>query len=278
MPNSLELKLLIGLMLIKKDTIMKKLVLSIFAVALSWAMNSCSSDNSESLVPSNNELTASLELVDGSRTTLDTNCKVSWDKDDKISVNGVNYKAKSAGNFATFEKEGAGDAPTGALTAYYPESLKDKKLKEAQDYKSEKISNNPMYAYAASGTNLEFKNICGLLEFSLTGSGSKMSKIVVTANEALNGEFTITDNAAVLNNTKVEDKNKKVTLNMGNGGISLSSTAQKFYIALPAGTYTGFKVAFCKNDKKVEKTATKNVTIARNKIYQLSFSGIVIPN
>lgn len=249
---------------------MKKLFFATSVVALCLAMSSCQSDGADSPAPVSNTFTAALEQVGGSRTALDGK-SVAWVEGDEIVVNGVKYMTSESGTSASFEKNDTKAAPTGALKAYYPVSIygNPTTLPATQTYEDGKISNCPMYASVASGNDLSFKNLCGVLEFVLTGSGT-LSNIVVEASEPLAGSFTVSDNKAVIGS----GGSNTVTLDCGEGVTLDAATPKYFHIAIPAGdsyTASGFKVTFNSTDGKSDyMKATKAFTIGRNTIYSFS--------
>ena len=106
----------------------------------------------------------------------------------------------------------------------------------------------PMQTSMCRGTEcpLSFTNAFGVLKLQLKGAADeKVTSIVITSDNALNGEAKLKWGSIVLNGTAAE--NKKVTLNCGEGVALNSETATNFHIALPAGA-TGLKVLINTNN------------------------------
>ncbi len=94
----------------------------------------------------------------------------------------------------------------------------------------------PMAASSTGGTAFTFNNLFGVLKLQLKGvADEKVTSIVITSGDALNGVATLTEGVLELQGT--EDENKKVTLDCSaNGGVVLNpEEATNFHIALPPG-------------------------------------------
>lgn len=106
----------------------------------------------------------------------------------------------------------------------------------------------PMQTSMCIGTErpLSFTNAFGVLKLQLKGAADeKVTSIVITSDNALNGEANLKLGKIVLSGAS--DENKKVTLNCGEGVALNSETATNFHIALPAGA-TGLKVLINTNN------------------------------
>ena len=100
----------------------------------------------------------------------------------------------------------------------------------------------PMYASVTNlSSNITFSHVGALLKFSLTGS-KKIDSVTLTAadgNMSLSGTFTIGATADILNGDLTPaSAGGGINYNFG-GHIQLSETPFVFYVAIPAGTYTG---------------------------------------
>ena len=101
----------------------------------------------------------------------------------------------------------------------------------------------PMKTNMYRGTNnpLLFSNVFGVLKLQLKGAADEnVTSIVVTSDNALNGEAKLKWGKIVLSGAS--DENKKVTLNCGEGVALNSETATNFHIALPAGAESGLSL------------------------------------
>ena len=201
---------------------------------------------------------------------------VLWSKGDKIAViqddlncdndQSVYTFTLSTGDnttSATFTCDEAGDFdPNYEYRAVYPASA----VVVGSDGKFEKYSFSdtqiyapnsfgvdamPMETYKCKGANcvLKFKkNVFGVLKLQLkSAADEKVTSIVVTSENALNGDAKLELGKIVLSGAS--DENKKVTLNCGaDGGVALNQDkATDFHIALPAGA-TGLKVLINTNN------------------------------
>ena len=100
----------------------------------------------------------------------------------------------------------------------------------------------PMAATSTGGTSFIFNNLFGVLKLQLKGAANeKVTSIVITSSNALNGEAQLVEGAIALRGEAAE--NKKVTLDCSaDGGVALNQDeATDFHIALPANA-TGLKV------------------------------------
>lgn len=208
------------------------------------------------------------------KTTITDDFKVNWVEGDEIEINGTKFSAApdpSDATRATFTKV-SGTDPDGeyGYTAVYPASITtdEPSLPATQTYAAGKF-NAPMCAISDS-ESLEFKNICGVLCFALTGT-DLVESITVSAAEPLCGSFTIID-AETFGFSANEGY--ALILDCGSGVQLNSSSATNFYIYLPPQTYAaGMKVTITNTDGEVfEKTTVKSVTIERSNLYTFNWT------
>lgn len=143
----------------------------------------------------------------------------------------------------------------------------------------------PMYAASAtrpSGT-VTFNHLCALLKFSITGSfasGKGIDSITLTAVDgtSLSGTFTIGKTGNLLNGTLTPaSSGGSINFNFG-GHKQLSDTPFVFYVAIPAGTYTGgiqCEIVDNENGHMVFKVLNDNNTIVAGKVRELGTFGYV---
>lgn len=139
----------------------------------------------------------------------------------------------------------------------------------------------PMYAAFAtrpSGT-VTFNHLCALLKFSITGSfasGKGIDSITLTAvdgSASLSGTFTIGKNGSGLLNGTLTPASSGGSINFRFGShIRLTDTPFVFYVAIPAGTYTGgiqCEIVDNENGHMVFKVLNDNNTITAGKVREL---------
>ncbi|MBR1834610.1 MAG: hypothetical protein IJ785_03795 [Bacteroidales bacterium] len=165
----------------------------------------------------------------------------------------------------------AGDAP---YTAIFPASIAVASttvaLPAVQNSEDGSLTGFPMYA-VSNDENLSFKNLCGALKLSLQKNGVSVSRIDVTTNAAVNGQYTIIMNGDA------------PTINLVSGGSNTASlvcaTAQDisnghdFYMYLPHNTYTSLTITITAEDGSVCTKSTNSNFIGLN-IYRSQVSQI----
>ena len=194
--------------------------------------------------------------------------KVMWESGDCININGSGYGATplTPATKAIFKDKWWGEEPTAPYHAIFPASLHNGsgfEFPASQEYVDGKF-NAPMYAESNTEV-LPFKNICGVLCFSLTGE-DKVKRISVTANEPLCGAFTVNDGYEV----NLTGTGKTVTLYCGQQCVQLDdATPTDFYIYLPPGKYTsGMRITITNSEEDVfEKITTVEADVARSTVY-----------
>ncbi len=188
---------------------------------------------------------------------------VLWSKGDKIAVIQEPYfyiftlegeGGTASGTFTSSDAEGFD--PEGEYSAFYPaeafvsveNTTYNYKFSQTQYYAQNSFGAGvmPMDADKVVGKSpynvLKFINVFGVLKLQLKGAADeKVTSIVITSDNALNGEANLKLGKIVLSGAS--DENKKVTLDCSaNGGVALNQDkATDFHIALPAGA-TGLKV------------------------------------
>ena len=244
---------------------MKRNMIMLLAAAL-FVVTGCKKDNNNN--NNGEKMVFNAGFDNGGAKTEINGFEMSWTAGDVVLINGGEFTAKSSASSTQLvgspvEKDGD------LYKAYYPTSLISEGgliLPATQTYDGNKLKSvNPMYTQSTE-TTLNFHNICALVRIDLTGSGSVKS-IEVKANEPLSGAFTIAGNATDGFYAQLTSKEAAtVTLDCGNG-VTLSGTAQPFYIALPQGTYTN--LTFTVNDTKVVRTVDEKALVAGN-LYTLT--------
>lgn len=212
--------------------------------------------------------TATIEGV--TKTTITGEYKVNWNTGDKVSINGKEYVATpEAGNPTRATLAPTGEPAESQYTAVYPASLCNDTFFEfpsVQTYKPGEF-NAPMYA-KSNTKNLSFKNICGVLCFSLKGT-DWIRSISVTADEPLCGAFAVKSDGKSVD---LSGGGKTVTLDCYFSQRLDKNNATNFYIYLPPGTYHNLKVVVTNATYDTyEATASGEVTVSRSSIYTFNW-------
>lgn len=201
---------------------------------------------------------------------------VYWSNGDKIKLfSGTSYATGSImattsetawGEFTLEDSEPTPEA-SGPYYAFYPYTTSsaptiagDGKITATlgnQSYAEDSFGANaaPMVAYAASGTNLTFKNVFGLLKLTLNQtSGVSVSAIRVTssAGEYLSGKATIDYNSGnpTVTFDAANNRSHSVTLTCPTP-VSLNDAAKIFYIAVPPVSSGGYEVKVYTSDGRL---------------------------
>ena len=167
---------------------------------------------------------------------------VLWNADDKVMIGGEVYTLTDGEGTTSGTLEGSGAALSeGVYKAYYPAGIASLELPSEQTRVSGRIDNLPMYAQS-SGTDLQFYNLCAVLNLRLRGTGT-VSEIKVTSTEhplwgpfEVKGSGTSSDGWYARMTGSTEDL-KTVILKCTPGVVLSETEDADFFIALPEGTY-----------------------------------------
>lgn len=293
-----------------KSTIAKVKQFIAFLVACAAAATAagCAGPEIDERQLSPETFTATIEQEGATKTVLDAKTgstrQVRWLSNDAIALYGAsaNYTMAglvSTGSTAAYFTGSGATQDGGKYKAYYPASIYNKTTKklsfsDRQDYGGLSdgkavVSNLPMYAESAT-TELNFRNLCSVLNFQLTGEATdKVTEIVVTTSAAgqyLSGEFTIggTASAPTMVMTGASGSTASMTLDCTGapgGGVALSSTPTDFFVAIPAQTYAaGTLTMTVKDGSKTLATLSNSTATAaqeqfqRNTIYEIGKQAI----
>lgn len=137
-----------------------------------------------------------------------------------------------------------------ALTALYPADaykFTDGKhtinIPENQTYRKNDISSGTMPMIAgATSRELSFRNVCGILRLRLNTleQDIRLSSIKVAADKGLAGPIATFKGTDVTWNNPDSETGHGITLSCD--GVALSPEPEDFYIVLPPGNYSGFKI------------------------------------
>ena len=237
---------------------------------------------------------ATTELA--TRTTLDGEHNVVWSEGDQIVVFGITDASNAIGHqFSLVEgagtKEGvfSGSVESGYAGYYaiYPHSCY-KNVYASGKYQinlnpsavfteSNFVDGaNPMIAYGTENDGFKFHNLCGIVEFRITGAGTITNIEVVSGDrKPLAGLFT-----ADPETYELKPKNTFTDQNVENyqciyaslaEPIELSQTPRSVYAILPPGTYENLQVRTEDSEGRIiVRTATKPVEVTRSHIVPVS--------
>ena len=224
---------------------MKKVFLiTTVALAALATLASCKKDQQV-----NGQFTATIE--NAAKTTItvgENNATVAWTAGDQVWINGATFTAASNGQTTSLTGSEEVSAP---YYAFYPTDLNPAASSTSasitppatQTYTGSEV-HAPMYAYASEGTNLSFRNLCGILVLNLKSAGRNIRTITVTAgsDEHLYGTFAVTgvDNPAL---TYSSNGGNTVTLDCGTSGVDITYPTN-FYIYLPPANYSTLQFTF----------------------------------
>lgn len=137
-----------------------------------------------------------------------------------------------------------------ALTALYPADaykFTDGKhtinIPENQTYRKNNISSGTMPMIAgATSRELSFRNVCGIFRLRLNTleQDIRLSSIKVAADKGLAGPIATFEGTDVTWNNPDSETGHGITLSCD--GVALSPEPEDFYIVLPPGNYSGFKI------------------------------------
>ena len=208
------------------------------AVLLVCLFASCRRDEST-------HFTALTQRYDGGKAYVDGDV-VYWTSGDNVRINGGVYAVTVDGsnhNSATIDAEGVA-AIGGVYYAVYPAASSSLSgttatfaLPQTEPYTlaggCQQLDN--LMAAAASGTTLEFQNLCALLHFSLasTAAGAKLCAIEVSCDQPLWGELQATYSSSTWSVTPPSDAANTMRRLSFASPQALSTTAQDFYLQVP---------------------------------------------
>lgn len=134
---------------------------------------------------------------------------------------------------------------------------------------------NTMVAYTAdaNATELNFKNLCGILEIQISGaagSADKVFSLTVESNQILSGTGTVTMNygANVPSLTMASSGSKMIILDCGEEGITLQNTPISFFVVVPANTHD-FKVEINNAGNGILRKTASSIAIHRSMIRRM---------
>lgn len=208
-----------------------------------------------------------------------------WTSGDKVFVNGQSGLAVTVGDNGSATINGV--TSSAPYTAVYPSSIVtdasvasstvNVTLPATQEYREDngkQIVAVPMAAYT-TGTTLEFKNLCSVVNVDVTnstGAAFSLNSISITASGArLSGAGVLTVNGSTSSLAMSGDANSSVSLSFGTSPYELSANASKsFYLVLPAFDQTGIDIVLSTTSGEYSYQKTKS--LPTNRIAQLNLT------
>ena len=220
-------------------------------------------------------MTFTAVIDEGLTKTALNGLNVEWISGDCINVNGGVFSA-TPGNPATKAtfKYVKGTVSEPPYKAFYPEGLVDSRsgktiLPSTLTYREGRLD-TPMYA-ESDNENLYFRNICGVLCFSLSGSGT-LKNITILANEPVSGPFDVLNSNGDFKPVGGDKMYNTLAMDCGSG-IELGTSAKNFYFSLPPQHYSPeIEVIITgANGKEVRKFTSGDINILRNTLYTVNW-------
>ena len=189
---------------------------------------------------------------------------VYWSKNDKIGVNAIPSEEivinENNPSIATFILSETPEFPRNITYPYCTSSSIEQAIvvfPTEQQYTEGSFSEGsaPMYGYAEQGNEVPLKHLATIFQFPIKAKveGVTLSQVVVTADTAIAGEFTVDCKSGEITPTDTATKSITYTLPTD---FSLSVSAEKiFHISLPATNISHCKVEFVEASGK-KMTAT----------------------
>ena len=228
--------------------------------------------------------TASTESEPSTRTSLsgytngDGCYSLYWSEGDAISISdGVSTAVYTTGDSysstAEFAKsEGSISNTASQYTAFYPSSItvSNMALPTTQNYVNDNVENFPMRA-VSTNKELAFKNLCGIIRFSLKSEESgqvSISSISLSADKGMSGIFTVgDDNVAVVSGID------GVVLNCAEAKMLYTTSTTDFNIIVPQGEYSPLKVNICDADgKEINLVSEGAISVKRSEITRITLT------
>ena len=165
---------------------------------------------------------------------------------------------------------------SGNVEGFYPSSIvTDGGLVWPAEQQSKQIY--PMYSKktitSTQDQTLNFNTLGAVLQlnFSSITEDITLKSIEVKAKEAMSGAFTVDANGKAIINQPEGDK-PGIILDLGDEGVKLGTSAKKFNIPVPAGTYHGLSIVFTSTNGKECTIKYDEVNIVFTTVKTLSIS------
>ena len=172
---------------------------------------------------------------------------VLWSSGDEVFIGGKEYTLTAGAGTTSGTLEGSGAVLSeGVYKAYYPKGIwtdagtPPALPAEPRHHAGGRIDNLPMYAQS-SGTDLQFYNLCAVLNLRLRGTGT-VAEVQVSSENWLSGPFEVKGSGTPSDGwyaqlTGGSVSSKVVTLKCTPGVVLSETEDADLFIALPEGIY-----------------------------------------
>lgn len=242
-------------------------------------------------------LTASVE---GTRTSLGENGTVLWSASDSFDLLDATDMSGTPQEFTLTSGAGStvaefeGMLPSdNALIGVYAWSMYYSVvepntvgvyLQAAQPYVNASFASkyNPMVAYyePAQGGNIMFRNVCGLVEFRITGTGTLSNMRISCGDKVMAGGMHVQVLPEEITIVDVVEQNTAITITDINTPLSEDTPLSVYCVMMP-GTYENMTIVMTDTEgNTVTKTAATPITVERavvTPVQNIVFDNVVAP-
>ena len=268
---------------------MKKFRLLAVITALAMLMPSCDLLNSGD-EPGDGKVQFKASTEAQVRTTLGDNYEVLWSQGDKIVVLGITNENDLQVNEFTLTSgagttegvfEGELQKEHSAYYALYPSSIYQGANAEGfylitlptNAIFAEKNfvdGANPMLAYGTKEDGLQFRNICGIIEFQIKGEGTVSHIQIESNNQLLSGTVAVSPVDLRFYNAG-GDMYAVISATLKEPLVLSPNEAKSIYAIVPPMTYNGLTIKTIDvNGVVTSRTTTDNIVVERSKITPVS--------
>lgn len=223
--------------------------------------------------------TAASESTDDTKASLD-GFDVVWSAGDEISIsdnmgNTAVYTAESEGTSTQFKYKSGKTLSTAdgvVYTAWYPKGCADGYIPGVQTHVENGIHDIPMKAVSEGSTDLQFKNLTGIVKVRLQGAYDNICAVVLAADKPVTGAFSKDvqpGNSAVISGSGTA----QISIPSGNGRDI--STGKDYYFAAAEGTYKELWIGVLNTDGKLAYYTGNEISVRRSVITSLGTVNVV---
>lgn len=263
---------------------MKKLLFSVLSLLL--LLGSCSQNEWEERTLSNGKYTvvATIEGQNNSRLTVEHNqttnvFNLNWSDGDSFKVfddgEGVVYTWVDGNEFGSNS-----ELPSNPTYAIYPYATTNEPIISGTELTmtlnaAPQVSNInlPMWAGAPTNNNYAFKHLAAALEFTLNDIPAGYNQLIVTASNAISGEFKadLNESEPKLETVATTPTEAMKIVTVSFNAVTENTQNKKFYIPLPAGNYASLVVSVSKSGSNTQELKSwTNLDVERGKMYYTS--------
>jgi len=215
---------------------------------------------------------------------------LTWSEGDYIVLDGVKSNVLTASQAGTagasFTFEGEFTAPYNVIYGGKVGTADVAVFPAVQNYTAGTFApfSAPLYGTGSVVESIKMKSLNSVIRIPLSQGETVVSKILVEAQngEILSGDFTLNKTAGAFDGTMTAPTEGKayVTLDCGEGGVSLADGEVSFFVSIPAGSYAeGFKIYVVNSEKQAMILSAGSLkTAVAGKVYELPAKGFVAGN